>query len=219
MVRVHRGGILILLMQSYPEPNEVRRAEYEDALARNQGDGLFRKVIGVDVEGTRLTFRDAFFIADAVAKDDEIAIVANADVSFDASILRSLHMGERDLWAISRWDAIPKDGIPQIPTHGLDLSCAGDGRPATYYMKVNPHKSQDVWAYRAPLRTSGPCDLKISMGLLGCDNRIAHELHVGGYHLQNPWRRVFVRHHHASEIRNHSKEDRVPGPYRDVRDE
>lgn len=215
MARVHRGRILILLMQSYPEPNEVRRAEYEDALARNEGGGLFRKVIGVDVEGTRLTYRDAFFIADAVAKDDEIAIVANADVSFDASILRSLHLRESELWAISRWDAIPDTGVAQIPSHGA-LTVSGD---ALFYMKVNPRLSQDVWAYRVPLRTSGRCDLKISMGLPGCDNRLAHELHVGGYHLRNPWRRVFVRHHHASEIRNHSEEDRVPGPYRPVEDE
>lgn len=71
--------------------------------------------------------------------------------------------------------------------------------------------SQDSWIFRAPLPED--IDADYYFGWLGCDNRIAYEMKAKNWHVINPSLKLICRHVHATEKRNYTQENRVPGQY------
>src|SRR5262249_35935415 len=69
----------------------------------------------------------------------------------------------------------------------------------------------DCWVFRGPPRSG--MSLDFAPGLLGCDNRLAHELEAAGYTILDPYLTVRVLHFHTSADRNPAREERVPPPY------
>jgi hypothetical protein len=55
-----------------------------------------------------------------------------------------------------------------------------------------------------------------TMGILGCDNRLAYLLSEAGYRLSNPGRSIRAIHLHRSEVRRYrqGRQNLVPGPYK-----
>jgi hypothetical protein len=104
-------------------------------------------------------------------------MVANTDIYFNHT-LSQLTLNERQCIALSRWD----DKIGGLKLH-------------------NERFSQDVWIFKGKMRNVNFCDFYL--GIPGCDNRIAYELHSAGYALYNPATRIQAIHYHRSDLHNY----------------
>jgi hypothetical protein len=132
----------------------------------------------VTIEFQRPTYRDFFNLIDrTVASREDISIVANTDIYFNHT-LNGLTLYERQCIALSRWDDKPG---------GLKLH--------------NERFSQDVWIFKGKMRNVNFCDFYL--GIPGCDNRIAYELHSAGYAMFNPATRIQAIHYHRSDLHNY----------------
>jgi len=126
----------------------------------------------------RPTYRDFFNLIDrTVTAREDISMVANTDIYFNHT-LSQLALNERQCIALSRWD----DKIGGLKLH-------------------NERFSQDVWIFRGKMRNVNFCDF--FLGIPGCDNRIAYELHSAGYALYNPATRIQAIHYHRSDLHNY----------------
>jgi hypothetical protein len=132
----------------------------------------------VTIEFQRPTYRDFFNLIDrTVASREDISIVANTDIYFNHT-LNGLTLYERQCIALSRWD----DEIGGLKLH-------------------NERFSQDVWIFKGKMRNVNFCDFYL--GIPGCDNRIAYELHSAGYAMFNPATRIQAIHYHRSDLHNY----------------
>ena len=132
----------------------------------------------VIIEFQRPTYRDFFNLIDrTVTSREDISMVANTDIYFNHT-LSQLSLNERQCIALSRWD----DKIGGLKLH-------------------NERFSQDVWIFKGKMRNVNFCDFYL--GIPGCDNRIAYELHSAGYSLYNPASRIQAIHYHRSDLHNY----------------
>jgi len=146
-----------------------------------------RKITRIPLEG-RPTYRQFFEEINFNVGDDDISIVSNSDIFFDDTLTLVRQMNPHDCYALSRWD---ESKIVQV---------FGD--------------SQDCWIFRGLIKPVNYCDFPL--GMLGCDNRIAHELMAAGYHVTNPCHSIRTHHVHQSGIRQDPErrpDNTVPGPY------
>lgn len=130
----------------------------------------------------RPTFADYFSVVNRhVGSSEDISIVANADIYFDASLalIKSMDIYGVCL-ALSRWDKGPDGSFSQH---------AGD-------------HSQDTWIFQGKIRQLSFADFP--MGTWACDNRLAWELWNADYRVINPCVDIRSYHLHSSNIRSPS---------------
>lgn len=199
----------ILFTSFYQDRNPIRQAELEHCMRMNVNNANIDKIVVVlegkcedfpvlnytdrieVIEAQRPTFRQFFDLANLLCKQGDIAIISNTDIYFDTTIKEL----DRVVWhlpmcvALSRWHQ-HENG--QIILH-------------------NEKYSQDVWIFKTPILNMQYADFY--MGIAGCDNRIAYEIHKAGYHLINPSQTIRSIHYHMSEVRNYSMDERIPKPY------
>lgn len=72
--------------------------------------------------------------------------------------------------------------------------------------------SQDAWIFRGEIK---PIESNFTMGMWGCDNRVAHEIKKAGYDIKNPALSVKLIHLHKEDKRNYKRTEQntVPPPY------
>ena len=131
-------------------------------------------------------YRPTFTELFELCKPDALNVIANSDIYFDATLPASL--APRIVDAISRWD---RAGDAVVPYHKRD--------------------SQDAWiVYGRPDITAD-----FTMGVPGCDNRLAWILQQAGYQVINPCRSIRAIHLHESEERTYTRGtlERIPPPY------
>ncbi len=163
---------------SFAVKDDARRKEYEQVLAKNlecgaidrinilneapQKLGVHRKIKEHFVT-SRPTYADYFTLINKDTKNEDIHIIANADIYFDENIgvLKYINLNGKCL-ALARWDLQP-DGSAKLR---------------------NRNDSQDVWIFKG--KVSGKIYGKFGVGLHRCDNRIMYELERGGYEVLNP---------------------------------
>jgi glycosyltransferase involved in cell wall biosynthesis len=126
------------------------------------------------VIGERLIYEKAFSYANAWP-EPAVWILANADIYFDDS-LRFLHEVDlmNTMFALTRHDVQPDGSIKLVP--------------AAY-----AHACQDAWIFMTPVHVESMFT-QFSMGIPGCDHRIAHEFVKAGYIVLNPSLRIIARH-------------------------
>ncbi len=206
-----------LLTGCYRDPDPAREAELEVCREANAANPLLRRVIlfvekagppkparrGAQVflpHGRRETFADLIDYANRYLAG-QVVILANADIAFDDTL--ALLNGVRDwtdlLICLSRTES---NGMPPC----WDFDHYGE---SGYHWAAN---SQDAWIFKAPIR---PFSCNWPMGVLGCDNRLAHEAAAAGLRLVNPFPEIRAWHHHRSRVRRRPQ-SALPGPYRDV---
>lgn len=197
-----------LFTTSFPEQDPERRAEYDEALARNIACGAISEICILDenpdepaphskVVRRRLLrrplYNDYFEWIDEVAADDDISIIANADIGFDDTI-RALECGvlePRTVVALARWDK------------------RGDG----VFAPRNRNDSQDSWIFRGKIRG---VDGSFLIGVPRCDNRLAKVLETAGYSVINPAFSIRSFHFHSASRDNYpggKQPGFVDGPY------
>jgi hypothetical protein len=200
--------VLTLIVGHYVEPVAARRKEIASTLWANIKNPAFDRVIvvvedqlwteaaegqtglGVDPDerfnfvflGRRLTYADAFGIANAPHWARGAFVLANSDIEFDRSVELAEEVPEGALWCVTRTEANGEH-------------------------PWKPDDSQDAWIFRPPLKpfTSG-----FKLGVPGCDNRIAFEAKRAGLVLGNPGRRIRALHNHASAVRRVVSQYRGP---------
>lgn len=199
----------ILFTSFYQDRNPIRQKELEHCIRMNVNNANIDKIVVVlegskedfqvlnytdrieVIEARRPTFNEFFKLANIVCQPGDIAIISNTDIYFDGTLkeIDRIHWDVPLCVALSRW-------------HQHE-----DGRIVLHNEKF----SQDVWAFKTPIRPMEYADF--FMGIAGCDNRIAYEIHKAGYHLINPAHSIRCIHYHMSEIRNYSMDERIPKPY------
>lgn len=188
----------------YCEPRHERLAEYIECLNHNLDCGAIDEVC-VLVEGPedilpasgklhtrrvsqRPVYDDFFRWIHEAAGEDDISVIANADIWFDGSLaVASRALGHRDCFAMAR--------------------CEGN-------TLFDRNDSQDCWIFRG--RINGVRG-DFPIGVPRCDNRLLYELQEAGYRVTNPAFSIRAHHLHAGHRPAYSAEntgDFVAPPYR-----
>lgn len=189
----------------YDEADQVRVEEYRSCLLHNLGNPCISRIIAlvendlavpenpkmVRIEvGRRPTYDD---FMGHFAPDPAVNVIANSDILFDETIACAEDIGERECYALTRWE-LDDGGRLQIDRTG---------------------GTQDVWIFRG-VPTSIEADFHL--GVPGCDNSFAYKVRATGYQLSNPASQIICRHVHQSAKRNYdARKYRVPPPYLHVR--
>jgi hypothetical protein len=147
----------------------------------------------------RPTFNDFFEILDESEFSNSINVICNSDIYFEETNCFDAYFqaDAKVCLALSRWD-INNDGTSNL---------------------FNRIDSQDTWVFfgNPKFRLS----LDFTMGVAGCDNRLAYELEQAGFSVINPSLSVKTYHLHLTGIRNNLNEIGqsiivIPPPYKMV---
>jgi SAM-dependent methyltransferase len=182
-----------LILQYYVSGQEDRQRELDACLQKNLDNPFIARVyllteetvdlshlrqsdkIAQTVIGERLTYERAFHFANAHARGGAAWILANADIYFDESLR---YLADADMkgkmFALTRHD-IQKDGSLML-------------LPPAY-----AQGSQDAWIFVPPV----PLDTmstRFSLGIPGCDSKIAYEFVKAGYRVVNPSKKIILHH-------------------------
>jgi hypothetical protein len=111
----------------------------------------------------RPTYADFFAWINDISGDDDVSIVANADIWFD-----------RQLELFNRWS------LPTNVALALSRWKISDSDGAKFYPR---NDSQDSWVFRGHVR---PVRSDYAVGVPRCDNRLVSELRNAGYEVLNP---------------------------------
>jgi len=192
---------MIRLFTSYYEDKKLeRQIELNHCLARNIEnvhiqeiwliceDGKrppnadpFGKIKFIDLN-RRPTYQDFFQLINDVSSPVDIALLANTDIYFDHTLADlPAHMNGNKCIALSRWDVKPEGAVLH--------NCAG---------------SQDTWIFQGKVKKVKYASF--NLGIPGCDNRIAWELHRAGYLMKNPATTIKSYHYHPSDLHNYLDE-------------
>jgi hypothetical protein len=176
--------MLRLFTTSYPEPNAWRSAEYAQCLEKNRQcrsvDGIYviaepgspttseSGKVTIRQSSSRPTYDDFFDWINELAGDDDLSIIANADIWFDDPIgTAGKSLKPDQCIALARWD--------------------GD-------KLFDRNDSQDCWMWRGKIKNVRG---DFPLGVPRCDNRLMHELRAAGYDVRNPAFSVKAHHVHA----------------------
>jgi len=164
--------------------------------------------------GQRLTFAAAFEYINSNIQSGDIAIVANADISFDETLnvlkygkvetlkegngiaIRPLVDMSNRVFALLRWDV--HQGLKR--------------RFLTYHPRTD---CQDSWVFQVPLPPM-PDECDFVLGRLRCGNRIAQIFEDAGLHVSNPSLSIISHHLQNDPTRQYTNADSVPGKFRFV---
>jgi hypothetical protein len=217
MRRIH------VFQQYFRPPDRIRRAEIDYCVYRNSSQPCFSYYLLTESRDTlppvlnskqslsiipgydkRLTYFDWLeliekLISVAIIDIGDWAILLNSDIFADQTLARlpSVNSSCRN---------------PQIK---FFLACT---RHCFYGVESdpNPQMLQDAWGIQAIqniLPHNKYCETKISLGMPGCDNRIASIFKSAGYFPLNLAYHIRFTHVHRSPHRSYSENDRIKGTY------
>ena len=206
-----------LLSTYYQAKNPDRQAEYDFCIKKNKVADFDRIYLfvendedkelayeehGVEVIniGKRPTFRDFFVFFSNEEFADSINIIANTDIFFlnmqqvDNNLPRLVR--GKSCFALSRYD--------------FHLN-----RPSDLFDRPD---TQDTWVFNGNEGLLNVQNIDFTMGLAGCDNRLAYELQQAGFDVLNPSRTIQTFHYHEVALRTNADESgqqivRIPPPY------
>lgn len=185
-----------LIVQYYAESDPQRREELHYCMRRNLahprvecihdlqtavspppeilGDPKYRQVAPSDW----LTFQRAFEYANAHLQGEVVGLL-NLDIFLDAEFDPDAfaRYPPQAVLALARWEYSPEK---QVSFFDPD------------YRKLVMSHTQDAWVFRPPLQVQA-CDFPL--GVLTCDNAIAHRLHSSGYLPVNDCFRFRIHHY------------------------
>ena len=195
----------ILITQTYDPQNKNREKELKIALNNNIYNKDIDQIILITYKtykhkkiktiklAHRPQYSDLFTILNQETKDtqqDHLLIVANSDIYFHPKSIQQMKQTITDNTALilSRWDSTKNNGL----------------------IHHNRWDSQDTWAVKNQFL---PGDYNITLGLPGCDNRIAAELQKAGYTLSNPSLDIITIHYHREQHNTYSEQETLVGEY------
>jgi len=196
-----------LFINWFETKDPVRQAEYQFCYDKNFSNGLFKNIINLQCGEEQPTYNRFFELMKQYP--DDINVLANLDIYFDRTLELAAKITTREAWCLTRWEYVTREDFPHLFT---DLD--GDEK-VVFFEERNtqapPAYAQDVWIVRGAPRI---INADFSMGMPGCDNRIAWCFHSAGYIVRNPCLSMKCIHVHASNWRDQTKIlNSVPKPY------
>lgn len=176
-----------LFYNYYEDKNPLRKREIDMCLQRNLNNKLITTVI-CESPG-KPSYKFFFDQINKITTPDDINIICNSDIFLDSTISLALNMKKNQVYALSRWDWLGNDAL----TRFFDRA-----------------DSQDTWIVKGKVENVFG---DFTLGIRGCDNRIAYEFNKAGYQVSNPSKSIKTYHVHNSGIRNYTMADVVPEPY------
>lgn len=189
-----------LFQNYYADNNYSRHKEIVYCFQVNENIKLHETIYNFHRITLRPTFNDFFKLTEKYPND--INIIANSDIYFDADSLYNIQMAfvnhknpEKLCLALTRYDMI--NNVPIF---------------------MNRADSQDVWAFNGSVPKIEGADFFVG-GVAGCDNRIAKLLEDNGYNVVNPSIDIKTYHLHETGIRNYIDsngkiKETIPPPYK-----
>jgi hypothetical protein len=175
-----------LFFNYYEDKNLLRKKEIDECLKNNQANPLLTVITFTSQSKPKY---DLFFQKiNEITGPEDINIICNSDIYFDNTIELANKIQHKQVYALSRWDVI----------HPWKI------------VHFDRQDSQDTWVVRG--RVDGVFG-DFTLGIRGCDNRIAYEFNKAGYTVSNPSKSIKSYHLHKSNIRNYIMSDVVPQPY------
>ncbi len=141
----------------------------------------------------RVTFNEYFNLTIENSNNDEITAISNSDIIFpseDVKKIKDWHWNDNYCMALCRYDIVNESPLK--------------------YKFLNRIDSQDVWIVKGGFKQHELCNF--TMGLLGCDNKIAYYLNKQ-YKIINPSLDIVTLHLHLTNIRNYDMSTRLNKPY------
>lgn len=197
-----------LFINFYNDKNEKRQQELERCLHNNIYNQFIDKIyiivqnkhdicmqsdkIKCVVRKKRPSYNTFFKIINSNTAKDDINILSNTDIFFNDTIGHSCHIKKDECFCLSRWDYNGNNVLVQ---------------------SVN-YDSQDVWIFRGKIKSD--INATFTLGIPGCDNKIAYLLAQVGYIVLNPCETIQSIHMHKSQILNYTDADRLLPPYKFV---
>lgn len=173
----------------YEENNPIRKEEIYRCINTNYN---FKYINYILINSNdRLKFNYLFNIINEYTGNQDINIIANLDIYFDDTILKTKEIKQDQFLCLSRWEV-----------NGANIRFC------------NWAYSQDAWVFRGKSKNING---DFFLGWRGCDNRIAYEAKNAGYEVSNPSLDIKVYHIHNSNVRdyNWSQDEKkvVPPPH------
>jgi hypothetical protein len=201
----------------YQAKSPARQSEYDFCINKNKVADFDRIYLLVENEedkelaweehgvevinvGKRPTFKDFFDFFSSEEFRDSINVVANTDIFFlnMQQIDRNLHrlIRGKSCFALTRYD------------YHLN-------RPSDLFDRPD---SQDTWVFNGYEKLDQVKNIDFTMGLGGCDNRLAYELQQAGFEVLNPSKTIQTFHFHEVPLRTNADSSgeqiiRIPPPY------
>lgn len=175
-----------LFYNYYEDKNPHRKREIDLCLQKNLENKILTTII---IETPGKPSYDFFFEQiNKVTGPDDINIICNSDIFFDETIAHAANIKEKEMYALLRWEW-------HSPQH------------IVFHERPD---SQDTWIVKGKVEN---VQGNFTLGVRGCDNRIAYEFQKAGYSVINPAKTIKTYHVHNSMIRNYTMADVVPPPY------
>ena len=195
--------LLDIIIQTYNEKNPERLDELtlcilqnlENKAVRNvynlfegDNDNYLNKIIKNHPKyigkqlSKRLTYLDAFKFANDNLKKNSIVCLLNLDIMLDEKfnyIELNKVLNDKTVIANSR--------------HEMDLTNGTYFLDKIFARGFHAH-TQDAWFCRTPINIKPAVDVDFELGLVGCDNAIAHRFQISGYTVYNMPERFRVIH-------------------------
>lgn len=201
--KTEEAPLLNLIIQSYNEKNAERMSELTFCILQNlentsvknvynlfEGDDdnylnkfikSHPKYIGIKFS-KRLTYSDAFKFANENLDKNSVVALLNLDIMLEEKFNNNeLHK------------VLEKDVIIANSRHEMDIS-SGRVYLDNIFSKAFHSHTQDAWFFRTPVHIKPEVDVDFELGLLGCDNAIAHRLKMCDYKVYNMPERFKVIH-------------------------
>ena len=175
----------------------ARKKEIEFCIEKNEENEYLHKIVIVN-RNERATYGDFFRAMKAYPKD--VNIIANADIYFDETIQKADNIKQFQCYALTRWEDVNGTIMDFNQRHG---------RPSP------PQWSQDVWIFRGSttpefydtveaIRENRHREvIPFSLGIPGCDNKIAALLKEKGFKVTNPSLSIKAIHKHLASSRDY----------------
>jgi hypothetical protein len=169
---------IVLVVNPYAPSDPIRASEIQQARQINDNSPYVNRI--VEVTTPRATFADLLQAAQSVS-DDEIACLANYDISFgDDSLKWCKELKHGECFALSPW---------KRTVHSNGMVGMGINKSA-----------MDAWMFRGkpPLFPNA----SFFQGVPDCDWRLADMLHFdAGIKVSDPYDSIKIFHHHADDRR------------------
>ena len=201
-----------LFTSSYDDVQAGRNSELRECLERNVACAAIDEIlvlaekrhghiprsekIRIRPIALRPCYDDFFRWINEIAGPEDISIIANPDIFFDASarVLQTRNPRRDEVFALSRWDLLAR-GESRLYDH---------------------NDSQDTWIVRGKVNHVGG---DFPIGVPRCDNRVASEFEKAGYRVLNPSFSIRSFHLHAGNrvpYATNCRPDFVAPPYKYV---
>lgn len=187
-----------LFINSFTHNSESRQKEIDLCMHKNYDNSYIDKIIIIN-RGERASYGDFFKIMSQYPKD--INIIANLDIYFDQTVKFAKNIKKMECYALTRWELYQNKVIDFNSRHG---------RPSP------PQWSQDAWIFRgAPnpkffdvvdavnSQTRRNEKIPFSLGIPGCDNKLAAVLREREYVVTNPSLSIKAIHVHETNSRSY----------------